>query len=165
METATKQTRELIITRTFNAPIARLWKAWTDPEEVKKWWGPEDFTAPVIKIDLKPGGQFLYCMRGAGFDGVVRDHWNVGKFVEIVPNQKIVSVMSFADERGKPVPASHYNMPGDWPMETTATVSFEDLGNGKSRLIVREQGIPEEMIDPASMGWNQSLDKLAAILK
>ena len=43
-------------TQIFNAPLSKVWKAWTEPESVMKWWGPENFTAPVVKIDLKVGG-------------------------------------------------------------------------------------------------------------
>ena len=50
-------------TQIFNAPLNEVWKAWTEPESVKKWWGPNNFTAPVVKIDLKEGGSYLYSMR------------------------------------------------------------------------------------------------------
>ena len=41
--------RELVIERIFDAPVDLVWQAWTDPEHIKRWWGPKDFTAPVIK--------------------------------------------------------------------------------------------------------------------
>lgn len=71
--TTTKSKNEITISRIFDVQRKKAWKAWTDPEEVKKWWGPKDFTAPEIEIDLKVGGRYLYCMRGAGLDGVVKD--------------------------------------------------------------------------------------------
>ena len=123
-----------------------MWKAWTDPEEVKKWWGPKDFAAPEIKIDLTVGGKYLYCMGVAGLDGVVKDFCISGKFTEIVPMKRIVSTLSFADENGNPVPAKYYGMPGDWPMEVIATVTFEGVEDSKTRLTVQEVGIPGEMI-------------------
>src|SRR5207249_10001297 len=67
-----------------------------DPERAKRWWGPEGFTAPFIKIDLRVGGKYLFCMRSP--DG--KDYWSTGVYREIVPLQRIVSTDSFADEKG-----------------------------------------------------------------
>src|SRR3989442_3742388 len=78
--------RELVIVRVFDAPRQRVWKAWTEPERLKRWWGPRTFTAPVAKIDLRVGGAFLYCMRQA--DG--KDIWGTGVYREIVPLKRIV---------------------------------------------------------------------------
>jgi uncharacterized protein YndB with AHSA1/START domain len=153
------------IIRVFDAPREKVWKAWTDPAYVKRWWGPKDFTAPYISIDLRVGGKFVYCMRGAGPDGVVKDWWNTDKHLEIVPMKKIVQSMSFADEHGDPVPASHYGMQGEWPMETFLTVTFEDADGGKTKITVREDGIPSAMIEMSRLGWEQSLDKFAESLK
>lgn len=62
--TATKvKEKELLISRIFNAPVELVWKAWTDSEVFKHWWGPKDFTTPVIKIDLSVGGEYFNCMR------------------------------------------------------------------------------------------------------
>jgi uncharacterized protein YndB with AHSA1/START domain len=57
--------KDVLVSRVFDAPRARMWKPWTDPEDVKRWWGPGNFTVPVVKIDLRVGGSFLYCMRGS----------------------------------------------------------------------------------------------------
>ena len=164
MATAVKNNHDLILTRILDAPRENVWKAWTDPEEVKKWWGPKDFTAPHISIDLRVGGKFVYCMSGAGLDGVVKDYWNTGEHLAIVPMEKIVTTMSFADEQGNPVPASHYGLPGDWPSETLVTAAFEDIEGGKTKVTVREVGIPDVMIKSAGLGWDQSFDKLADAL-
>jgi uncharacterized protein YndB with AHSA1/START domain len=67
-----------------------VWKAWTDPERVKRWWGPKGFTAPVCKIDLRVGGKFLYCMRSP--DG--KDYWNTDVYRDIVERERIVSTDS-----------------------------------------------------------------------
>lgn len=152
--------REILITRIFNAPRETVWKAWTEPEKVMNWWGPKGFTAPVIQIDLKPGGRYLYCMR----DPQGKDYWSTGTFKEIVKPEKIVATDSFADENGNVVPATHYDMSADMPMEMVVTATFEDLGN-KTKLTLRHDSMPDEkMLDMATQGWNQSLDKLEAIL-
>ena len=69
----------LTLTRVFEAPRERVWQTWTEPELVKLWQAPEDFTAPVVKIDLRVGGKYLFCMRSP--EG--RDFWSTGTYREI----------------------------------------------------------------------------------
>lgn len=158
-------TRTLVIERIFNAPVARVWEAWTNPEEVKKWWGPEGWSAPVVKIDLRVGGTFLGCMRGAMEPGgPEQDNWSGGVYQEIVPMQKIVSTDYFTDAEGNKIDPKDIGMPGEWPDEMRVTVTFEDLGDGRTKLTLVHEGHPAEMADMAEAGWNQSLDKFAAIL-
>jgi uncharacterized protein YndB with AHSA1/START domain len=157
----TKKGNDLIITRIFDAPRELVWKAWTVPELAMRWWGPEGFTAPVIKIDLRVGGKYLYAMRSP--DG--KDFWSTGVYREFVPPEKIVATDSFADEKGNIVPASHYGMTGDWPTELLATMTFEDQ-KGKTKFTLRHEGLPPgEMIDSAKAGWNGSFDKLEKVLE
>ncbi len=152
---------ELIITRIFDAPRELVWKAWTDPEHVKRWWGPKDYTAPSCNIDLREGGKYLYCMRSP--EG--QNYWSTGVYREIVEPERIVYTHSFADEKGNVVPATHYSMSVDFPLETQVTVTF-DLHEGKVKLTLRHPGIPSGlMLEMAQAGWNESLDKLAASLK
>jgi uncharacterized protein YndB with AHSA1/START domain len=159
-DTDVQQATELVITRVFDAPVDQVWKAWTDPEEIKKWWGPQHFTAPEIKHDLRVGGTYLYCMRSP--DG--QDFWSTGTFREIVPMERIVATDSFADAEGNVVPSSHYGMEG-FPLEMVTTVTFEEQ-DGKTKLTVRQAGLPAgEMAEQTEAGWNESLDKLEASLK
>ena len=53
----------LTIKRTFNLPLTTVWKAWSDSESMKKWWGPEEYTCPDCSIDFKVGGKFLASMQ------------------------------------------------------------------------------------------------------
>lgn len=153
--------REIVITRIFDAPRELVWKAWTDPERVKRWWGPKGFTAPVCKIDLRVGGKYLYCMRSP--EG--KDYWSTGVYREIVPLERIVSTDSFADEKGNVVPASYYGMSGEWPLELLVTVTFEEH-EGRTRLTLRHVGFPAgENSKLAQQGWNESFDKLAESLQ
>jgi uncharacterized protein YndB with AHSA1/START domain len=152
--------RDLVITRVFDAPRDLVWKAWTEPEHMKRWWGPQHFTAPVCKIDLRVGGTYLYCMRSP--EG--QDYWGTGVYREVVPLERIVYTDSFADEQGNRVPASHYGMGGDWPSELLVTVTFEEH-EGKTKFTLRHVGIPSgEMSDLTKSGWNESFDKLAEAL-
>ena len=156
-----QNSRELTIVRVFDAPRELVWKTWTDPERVKRWWGAKGFTAPVYKADLRVGGRYLYCMRSP--DG--QDVWGTGVYREIVPPERIVATDSFADEKGNIVPATHYGMGADMPLELLVTVTFEEHG-GKTKLTLRHAGFaPGEDRDSAQTGWNQSFDKLAEALK
>ena len=152
--------RELLLTRIFNAPRALVWKAWTDPKHVMRWWGPKPFTSPACAIDFRVGGKFLFCMRSP--EG--QDFWTLGVYREIVPNERIVYADYFSDEKGNIVPGSRYGLPGDWPSETIMTLTFEDHA-GKTKMTLRHAGIPAgkpgEMIEA---GWSTSLEKLAESL-
>ena len=152
--------RALVITRIFAAPRELVWKAWTEPERLMRWWGPKNFTAPFCRIDLRVGGAYLSCMRSA--EG--QEYWSTGVYREIVAPSRLVCTDSFADEKGNVVPASHYGMSGDWPEELLITVTFEEQA-GKTRLTLRHEGIPAgEMSEQCAAGWNESFDKLAESL-
>ena len=121
-------TKELVITRTFDAPRALVWRAWTDPELFKRWWGPSVFTCPVCRMDVRVGGKYLWCMRSP--DG--QDFWTAGEFREVVAPERIVYTDNFADEHGNPVPASYYGMSDDFPSQTVVTVTLVEQGRQDS---------------------------------
>ncbi len=150
----------LAITRVFDAPRELVWKAWTDPERVKCWWGPEGFTSPEARTDPRPGGKYVYAMRSP--EG--QDFWSTGVYRELVEPERIVATDSFSDPQGNVIPASQYGMTGDWPLELTVTVTFEEV-DGKTRLDLRHEGFPDrENREMAGAGWNQSFDKLEGCL-
>lgn len=152
---------EIVITRIFDAPREHVWKAWTEPDCVKRWWGPKNFTSPFCKIDFRVGGKYLYCMRSP--EG--QDFWSTGVYREIVPLERFVCTDSFADEKGNVVPATHYGMSADLPLEFQVALTFEEH-DGKTKMILRHAGIPEgQMSDLAQAGWNESFDKLAESLR
>ena len=149
---------EVTITRIFDAPRELVWKAWTQPERVMRWWGPKTFTTPVSKIDLRTGGEYLNCMRAP--DG--KDYWSRGVFREIKKPERLVMTDSFADAEGNIVPASYYGMSGDWPLEMLVTMTLEEH-EGKTRLRLRHSGLEDfsdEDLDNLQQGWNESFDKL-----
>ena len=154
-----QKTKELVIKRLFNAPIEKVWQAWTNPKLVEKWWGPQFFTAPKIEIDFREGGKYFYCMRSP--DG--KDYCSSGVYEEIVPMQKIVATDSFADEKGKIVQAAHYGLSKDFATTSKVTGLFEDI-DGKTRLTIHYEGIPPSDMKNAEMGWNQSFNKLTKLL-
>lgn len=169
MAEAIKNKKELVITRVFDAPRERVWRNWTDPEEVKKWWGPKDFIAPHISMDFRVGGKYVYCMRGAaGPDAPIKDYWSTGKFTEIMPMEKIMLIDSFADEKGNIVPATYYGMSKDFPLEMPIMIVFEEYNGGKTKLTLKYfdvSGINATDLSNMEQGWNQSLDKFAEALK
>jgi uncharacterized protein YndB with AHSA1/START domain len=150
---------ELVITRVLDAPREAVWKAWTDPTRFTLWWGPEGFTSPACKIDLRVGGKYLACMRSP--EG--QDYWSTGAYREIVPKERIVYTDCFSDAEGNAVPASYYGMQGDWPPEMIVTVTFEEDG-GKTKMTLRHDGIPPDTMSDCEAGWSGSFDKLAGIL-
>lgn len=151
---------ELSIVREFEAPNEVVWSAWTDPKKFMTWWGPKNFTCPFCEIDFKVGGKYLYCMRSP--EG--KDFWGTGTFTEIVPMKQIVYTDSFADEKGNVVPSTYYGMEG-LPLELKVKVIFE-AHDAKTKMTLTHTGIPSgTMIDLTKVGWNESLDKLAASLK
>ena len=158
---------ELVIVRIFDAPVKLVWRAWTDPELAKKWWGPKIFSAPHISMDFRVGGKYLFCMRSTqGEETWQKGIWSTGVYKEIVPMEKLVMTDCFADEHGNVVSASHYGMDGDFPLEMLVTVTFEEIESNKTKMTLRHSGIPAgEHEKGANAGWNESFDKMVGLLK
>lgn len=146
---------EIIIHRVFDLPISKVWQALTEPEQFKKWWGPNGFTCPSSKMDARVGGKYLNCMRGP--DG--KEYWSTGVVKEFIPEKKLVITDSFSDEQGNITSASEHGLPGDWPMELLITFNLEEA-DGATKFKLTHEGIPEEMRDECIKGWNESFDKL-----
>jgi uncharacterized protein YndB with AHSA1/START domain len=85
MESNTKD-REISISRTLNAPVDLVWEAWTTPEHLVQWWGPNGFTNTISEMNMTPGGEWHMVMHGP--DG--KDYKNTSIFKEIIPHKKIV---------------------------------------------------------------------------
>ncbi len=155
-----KKPKTISIKRTLNLPLASVWKAWTEPESFKKWWGPEGFTCPSCTINFKVGGKYLASMKGP--DG--KETWSTGTIKEIIPQKKIVYTDSFADSKGNIVPAFFYKMPGEWELELLVTVEFEEL-DGKTHMSLQHAGVPADMYDDCVQGWQSSFNKLESNVK
>jgi uncharacterized protein YndB with AHSA1/START domain len=153
------------ISRLYDAPRPKVWQAWTEPERLKHWWGPRGFTVHTCKVDLRPGGTFLYGMKAP--DG--SEMW--GKFVyrEILPQEKLVFIMSFSDTQGGLT--RHPSSPG-WPQYILSTVEFSAV-DGKTKVSIR--WIPHEATEAErrtfdegrpsmQQGWGGTLDQLEAYL-
>jgi uncharacterized protein YndB with AHSA1/START domain len=149
--------------REFDAPVERVWRAFTEADQLEKWWGPKDFTAPHIELDFREGGKYLYAMHGPAGTEFDIDMWSTGTFNEIVNLQRIVYTDSFADAEGNAVSPAVYGMEG-MPDQLQVTLDFEALENGRTKLTLTHTGAPAGSEHASNMedGWNQSLDKLAA---
>lgn len=126
------KTTNLEITRTFNAPRDLVFKAWTDPEHLKHWWGPKGYDITISKFDLQPGGLFHYNMQNP--DG----HQMWGKFVfrEVAGPGKLVFVNSFSDLQGNTVRAPFSEL---IPLEILNIVTFTEQ-DGQTTITLR--GVP-----------------------
>ena len=150
----------LMITRVFDAPRKLVFKAWTEPESLKRWWSPKDFTCPFSEVDLRPGGKYLNCMRSP--EG--KDYWSQGVYRQIVEPERIVYTDTFADENGNTVSPESYGLSSDWPAEALVEVNFAEHG-GKTEVTIRHSPIkPGSERDMCRQGWNECLDKLAYYL-
>lgn len=143
------QEREIVITRVFDAPREIVFKAWTDPERLKRWWGPKHFTNPVCEVDARPGGAIRIHMRGP--DGTV--YPMTGVYHEIVEPERLIFTASALDAKGDPL------------FEQLTTVTFEEH-SGKTKLTLHASfsNIRLEAarhLAGAEVGWNMSLDRLA----
>lgn len=159
------KTRDLIVSRIFNAPVELVWKAWTEPEYVMKWWGPDYFTSPSAKIDFREGGISLVCMRApADFGGM--DMYSTWVYQKIVPMQSIEFIENLSDENGNLIDPAVLGMPPEFPRDTRTVVAFKDLKNGKTEMTVTQYNMPAtdtEMGKNAELGLNQSIDKMVVI--
>lgn len=160
----------IIIERVFKAPVEKVWQAWTTPEEVQKWWGPEHFTAPSIKIDLRVGGKYVYAMHGPAGTQWDKDMYSAGIFKEIVPMQKLVVTDYFSDSEGNKADPTEHGLSNDMPTEMNVTITFQATPEGGTKLTLHYQK-PEneaqfEAMQKSGMqeGWQSSFNKLAATL-
>ena len=80
-----KADRSIRLTATLHSPLEKVWEAWSNPEHIKHWWGPNGFTNTITKMDLQPGGEWLLVMHGP--DGT--DYDNKSIFTEVIEQKKI----------------------------------------------------------------------------
>ena len=137
--------RELVITRIFDAPCRLVFKMWTEPEHLVRWWGPSGFTTISGRMDVRTGGVWSRSMRAP--DGrVIRKH---GVYREIVMPERLVFTYVTDDPVGNPGP------------ETLVTVTFTDLGR-KTRLTLHQGGFESVLAGEAHhAGWTSCLERLA----
>jgi len=159
------------IERVFNASVAKVWKTWTDEELVKKWWGPEGFSAPYAKMDFRVGGKYTLAMHGPEGSEWDRDMYSSGIYKEIIEHEKIVSTDYFSDKEGNMIKPSDEGQDENFPKEMTVTITFEELESDKTKLTIfypkaeNEAQFEAMLKSGMNEGWSSSLNKLEEALK
>jgi uncharacterized protein YndB with AHSA1/START domain len=155
---------DLVVKRIIDAPIEKVWKAWTEPEQVMKWWGPQYYTSPSCKMDFREGGEFLFCMRAPAEQGG-QDFYTAGKYLKILPMERLEFTQGFADENGNKLDPAQVGMPPDFPAEIKTVVTFSRVHQDLTEITVKEfDWIAGQMYVYSLAGWHQSIDKLAEAL-
>jgi len=160
--------REFVVSRVFDAPLAKVFAAWTEQKQMLRWWGPRIVTNEIPKFEVRPGGTYRIVTRMP--DGV--GYPMTGEFREVTPPSRLVMTMDCSEH-----PAAWHDMvkPGRSKEDRNpagiivTTVLFEAEGKG-TRVTVRMQFESAEICENMtkiglSDGWGQSLDKLAELLR
>jgi uncharacterized protein YndB with AHSA1/START domain len=152
----------LILERIFDAPRELVFKAFSENEHLKRWFGPKGWTLPFSNIDFRPGGVWHFCMKctDESQEYYGQESWGIAVYREIVEPERIVYVDSFSDAEGN----TNEEMPS-----TEITMEFIDLG-GKTKLINRaEYSTKEALKTVMDMGMLQGItetwDNLEAFLE
>lgn len=161
VDTVMKQ--NIVVKRIIDAPLALVWKAWTDPELVKRWWGPKDYTSPSAKIDLRVGGKFVFCMR-APLEQGGGDSYTAGVYKQIVPMELLEFTQGLADKDGNRIDPAQLGMPPDFPEEICTTVAFKTKSDMTEITITEYDWPVGQMMVYSLAGMHQSIDKLAETL-
>ena len=145
MVTATAVKPSLTIKRRFNAPPAKVFSAWTDPEKVRRWMGPGEVKVLQVESHPRTGGRYRWVMQSP--DG--EKHDVSGVYREVIPNQKLVFTWAW-----KSTPER----------ESLVTVDIKPDGTGSLMTLTHEQFFDDEARDRHQQGWNGAMDKLEKYL-
>jgi uncharacterized protein YndB with AHSA1/START domain len=150
--------RELTLTREFNAPRELVWKAWTDPKLITKWWGPRGVTTPTCDVDARVGGKmYIVMLAGKELGPFAGKEWPMKATIEeFVPPERMVSISEPLDEQMGIM------------LEVKNTLTLEEQGN-KTKMtlhmvVTKVTKMGEFAVAGMEQGWNQSLDKLGELL-
>jgi uncharacterized protein YndB with AHSA1/START domain len=145
--------RILIITRDFRAPRERVWRAWTEPDALIRWHGPEFYRAAEVNADVRVGGAWRACLKSDNVDDVVL--WQSGRYLVVTPPERLE--FTFAWET-----PGHEDGPG---VETHVVVRLEELANGDTRMHFSQTGfLSDNSAASHSVGWNCTFDRLEEFL-
>lgn len=139
--------RTLHLARRFRAPPEKVFRAWTDPQALKQWWGPDGFTTPFVAIDLRVGGTYHIEMHAP--DGRIQQLR--GTYVDIQPPNRLVMTWYWqGTER-------------DDGYESLVTVEFQAHGN-ETEIALTHERLPETSMGDYNGGWTSTLDRLESFL-
>ena len=153
MAASAGEMHEFTVTRVISAPLERVWRAWTDEQLVKEWWGPQGFTSAVHRMDFREGGSTLVSMSAPSF-GDIYTTWT---YTRIVPRSSIEFDSRFSDAEGRAVDPIAPGVPDVVPH----VVRFKDLGDGRTEMSITESGYSSpEAMEMSKAGQEQVVDKL-----
>ncbi|WP_426446009.1 SRPBCC domain-containing protein [Paenibacillus sp. S-38] len=156
---------ELVLERVFNAPRELVFKAFSEAEHLKHWWGPRGWTLTVCTVDFRPGGVWHYCMKcidEAQGDFFGFESWGKAVYSEIEAPERIVYTDYFSDSEGNSAPG----MPS-----TECTLSFIEQ-DGRTKVISRASYATEEalkqvmdmgMLQGITETWDRLAEHLGAV--
>jgi len=153
---AAKTKPALVIKRLISAPRERVYKAWTDPKEFAKWWGPHTFTAPVVELDVRPGGKINVHMQGPAGSPWEKPYPMGGEFREVSPYGRLTFTSNLSDGKG------------GLALENLNELTFTEK-DGKTELVLTVtvlKSTPEmkDALGGMKQGWTESLEKLEMLL-
>lgn len=159
------QKEDLVITRIIDASVELVWKSWTDPEHVKRWWGPKYYTSPFCRIDLRVGGKYIFAMQAPTEQGG-QVSYTAGVYQKIVPMERLEFTQGLADQDGNRIDPATVGLPPEFPKELHTVVTFKSIKGDMTELTITETGwTASPMYVYALAGTHQSLDKLVESLK
>jgi len=158
------QTHNVVIRRVFEAPIEQVWKAWSDPDDVMKWWGPTGFSCPLAIMDFREGGTSLVCMQAPQeFGG--QNFYNTWTYTKIEPQKRIEFIHRFTDQDSRVLDPAQIGIPLGVPREVRHVITFNVLDDNRTEMNVTEYGYASEQArDLSQLGMEQCLDKMAGIV-
>jgi uncharacterized protein YndB with AHSA1/START domain len=161
--TGDNQTYNVVVTRVFDAPVEQVWRAWSDPEYVRQWWGPTGFTCPLAEMDFREGGISLVCMRAPKEYGG-QELYNTWTYSKIDPKKRIEFINHFTDKDRTKLDPAQIGIPPGVPKEVRHVISFKALDGHQTEMTVTEYGYASEQTrDLSRLGMEQCLDKMAGI--
>ena len=143
---------KLVITREFQAPIARVWSALTDPDQAAAWWGPRGFQIPreSVDADLEIGGLYRACMVQ---DSTGEEHWWSGVYTDIEPPNLLIFTHAWD------------KTDGTRGFETEVTFQLEEIDGGTRMTFFQGPFDTIDNRDRQGVGWRESFDRLADHLR
>ena len=164
MSAGAPQTLDVTTRRTYPVPVEAVWAAWTRPELIRRWWGPQGFTCPVAEMDVRPGGVSLLAMQAPPEYGGGRTY-NTWSYGVVEPMARLEYVMRFADADGATVSPADAGIPPGVPEAVPHVVTFTATAGGGTEVGITESGYTTAPArDMSQAGLEQCLDKLTAVL-
>lgn len=155
-----KPAEDVLVTHVFDAPRELVFRAWTDPEMLAKWYAPEGCNIVYKEIDVRKGGRFLSCVHHP----VHGDCWCKGTYLEIDAPSRFVFTAEITNERGEDIQPVDAGMPADWPAKTTVSITFTGLGDKTSITLHQTVAAALAKQTGALPSWIEMFNRLNQLL-